>query len=159
MPVTRAVCTPAEIMVERFGPTTNGTTYITLFNPGANAQLANLRIESRVVADPAKVVATELLSTNRLPFAAGGWAVTVGAESVAVVRIEAGPKFSRITQAPPGQARLTIEAPADLEHVLEISSNLSNWVPTRTNAPQSAPFTKEETLSAEDPEGYFRLRW
>jgi len=159
MPVTRAVCTPAEIMVERFGPTTNGTTYITLFNPGANAQLANLRIESSVVADPAKIVTTELLSTNRLPLAAGGWAVTVGAESVAVVRIEAGPKFSRITQAPPGQVRLTIEAPADLEHVLEISSNLSNWVPTRTNAPQSAPFTKEETLSAEDPAGYFRLRW
>jgi hypothetical protein len=159
MPVTRAVCTPAEIMVERFGPTTNGTTYITLFNLSANAQLANLRLESGVVGDPAKAVATELLSTNRLPFAAGAWAVTVGAESVALVRIEAGPKFARIEPAPAGQLRLTIEAPADLEHVLETSSNLASWAPVRTNPPQSGPFTKEETLSATDPEGYFRLRW
>jgi hypothetical protein len=146
-------------MVERFGPTTNGTTYITLFNLSANAQLANLRLESGVVGDPAKAVATELLSTNRLPFAAGAWAVTVGAESVALVRIEAGPKFARIEPAPAGQLRLTIEAPADLEHVLETSSNLASWAPVRTNPPQSGPFTKEETLSATDPEGYFRLRW
>ena len=100
-----------------------------------------------------------MLSTNRLPYDAGGWALTVGAESVAVVRIEAGPKLRRITPAPAGQLRLTIEAPADLEHVLEVSSNLSNWVATRTNPPQSVPFTKEETLSAGDPEGYYRLRW
>ena len=109
--------------------------------------------------DPSKAVATELLSTNRLPFAAGGWAVTVGAESVVLVRIEAGPKFARIEPAPAGQLRLTIEAPADLEHVLETSSNLASWAPIKTNPPQSDPFTKEETLSAEDPEGYFRLRW
>jgi hypothetical protein len=76
-----------------------------------------------------------------------------------VVRVEAGPKFTRIEPAPAGQLRLTIEAPADLEHVLEASSNLSNWASIRTNPPQSAPFTKEETLSADDPEGYFRLRW
>jgi len=159
MPATRAVCSPAQILVERFGPSTNGTTYFTLFNPSTNAQVASLRVEPGVAGDPAKAVATELLSTNRLPFAAGGWTVAVGAESVAVVRVEAGPKFTRIESIPPGQVRLTIAAPADLEHVLETSSNLLSWVPIRTNPPQATSFTKEETVSAVDPEAHFHLRW
>ncbi len=159
MPVTRATCTPAGIMVERFGATTNGTVYFTLFNPATSAQTATLQLEPGVAGDPSKAIAMELLSTSRLPLATNGWTVTLGAESVAVVRVEAGPKLSRINQEPSSQIQLTIEAPADLEHVLETSSNLSVWVPVRTNPPQSTAFTKEETLPAAEAEGYFRLRW
>jgi len=34
-----------------------------------------------------------------------------------------------------------------------------SWVPIRTNPPQATSFTKEETVSAVDPEAHFHLRW
>jgi len=158
-PVSRALCTPDHIIMERFGSLTNGTIYLTLYNTNATSAVGKLQLEPGLVGDPAKAIAIELLSTNRLPFASGGWTFTLAGESVAVVRIEPGPRFTRIHSDSPGLVRVNIEGPADLESILERSNNLFTWLPIRTNLPQPGPVAIEESIPSTDPAAFYRLRW
>jgi len=90
-PVTEAVCEPAAILVERFGPVADGTVYYTLLNDGGTPVEGWLRPVAGAFPDPARVIATEFLSGERLAWSGQGWRVVMGAGASAVVGVERAP--------------------------------------------------------------------
>jgi len=158
-PVTLATSDNPHLFVERFGPNSGGMTYFTLLNDTAQPQTGALRWSP--AADPGSpaVIATELISGERLSLEDGGWPIAAAPGATAVVRIEPGPRFLRAEATPAGQLGLTIETPAGLPQVLESSTDLNAWWAVETITPATSPFTLAVALADDEPERYFRLRW
>ncbi len=90
-PVTGAAFDPPQVLVERFGPGPDGVTYLTLRNDSANPQDGLLTLVEPSATGLSHGAATELVSGERLARRRGGWAVGIGADATAVVRIAPGP--------------------------------------------------------------------
>jgi hypothetical protein len=158
-PVTAATCAPAEILLERFGPDTNGTLLFTVFNPTTNTQAVTVLPQAELGIQPANAIATELLSAQRLTLTNGGWSLNLNPESAAVLQLQAGPRFTRIRLVSAQVVGLAIASPAGVELVLQSSGDLVSWTPILTNAPQAAPYAREEWVPAGSAKQFFRLRW
>jgi hypothetical protein len=157
-PVTEAVCDNSTVLVERFGPAADGTTFYTLFNDATTGVRTTLRLTGEQPDASASLRATELLSGQRLPWTGQGWAVAVDPQSAALVRIETPSRFRSIKLDPRGGVRLTVEAPLGLAQVLESSSNLDNWIPLATNTIHTVPMELADRLRAAERQAFYRLR-
>ena len=79
-------------------------------------------------------------------------------DAVALVCVEPGPRFTQVEAVPPGKLRLTVEAPAGLDQVLEASTDLHDWLAVDTLRPGPSPFVVE-LAAPSTPVQFFRLRW
>jgi hypothetical protein len=158
-PLTGAVCDNPQIFIERFGPTTNGVTFLTFLNDTAKPQAGRVRLVRRDAGVPDQPVVTELLSGSRVAPSDGGWPVSLAPGATAVLRFEAGPRFVGVEAGPNRALHLTIETPAGLAQVLEFSTNLRDWLTLETNSPGQSPYSI--TLAQREDSGahFFRLRW
>jgi hypothetical protein len=157
-PVTAAACDNPAIWVERFGADSAGVRYYTLYTDAPQAQSGVLSED--VAAGPAtNAVATELLSGALLPRSGGGWKVQVASQSVAVVRVEPGPRFRSAELAPGQQVRLAIESPLRLTQILEAAPDFTAWQPILTNTPLESPFAVSLPWSAASRAQFYRLRF
>jgi hypothetical protein len=158
-PVTDATCDIASVLVERFGPTPEGTSYYTLFNDGLGYARGVFTLTSEPIAPQSSRRATELLSGQQLPWTGRGWAFAVDSQSVAVVRIDPPARFLRVEVDPERHLRLTVEAALGSEQVLEGSTNLHDWTSVRTNLISAVPMELLGEILADGAREYFRLRF
>lgn len=110
-PVTGAVCDRQEVMVERFGPAADGTTYFTLLNESTNATTACLTLAGRSPEEQDRFAATELLSNEWLTRATNGWPVHLAPGGTAVLRLQPPARFSGATVESTGRFRMIVQAP------------------------------------------------
>ncbi len=157
-PVTTATCDNPEIWVERFGPDPKGVRYYTLYSESARAE-SGVLTEQLEGGAGTNAVATELLSGTALPRAGGGWRVELSPQSVAVARVEPGPRFRSARRASADRVQLSIESPLQLSQVLESAPDLEAWQPRQTNAPTESPYAVDVPWSSEGRTEFFRLRY
>jgi hypothetical protein len=158
-PMTGATCDNPQILMERFGPGTNGVTYLTALNGTAKTQSGVIRIETVGGGETKLAVVTELLSGQRVSRVDGGWPVSLSAGATAVLRVEPGPRFVRTEVSPTRQLQLTIQSPAGLLQVLESSANLHDWLAVETNTPAASPYSVSLAMLDREQTQFVRLRW
>jgi hypothetical protein len=157
-PVTEATCDAPLVLLERFGPTEDGTTYYTLFNDGSGYARGTLTLTREPPESQASLRATELLGGQQLPWIGQGWAFALEAQSAAVVRIDAPARFRAFELDFEGRLRLTVAAPLGTEQVLESSTNLDDWKTLSTHLIEAVPMElPSRTLTSESRE-FYRLR-
>lgn len=82
-PVTLARTDTAGILLERFGPSPSGETFITVFNDGSERQTARVQLDASLGA----TTATELLSGQALALTDGAFEVTLDPEACVAVML------------------------------------------------------------------------
>ena len=157
-PVTDATTDAASVLVERFGPTTQGTTYYTLFNDGTGYVRGTLSLTSESIETQAAWTATELLSDQRLSWNGRGWAYSVEPQSTVVVRLDTPARFSRVEVDSTGRLRLTVEAFLRSEQEIEVSTDLRQWKLLATNTIDAVPMEWPGEIMASGAREFYRLR-
>jgi hypothetical protein len=157
-PVTEATCDDASVLVERFGPTEDGTTYYTLFNDGIGYARSVLTLTREPLEMQASLRATELVGGQQLPWTGQGWAFALEAQSAAVVRIDALARFRSAEIDFEGRLRLTVAAPLGTEQVLETSTNLNDWRTLSTHIIEAVPMELSDRILALESREFYRLR-
>jgi hypothetical protein len=157
-PITDATCDRASVLVERFGPTGDGTTFYTLFNDGTTQVSGHLRLTAESLENQARAIGTDLLNGNRLPWTESGWPITLGPQSAGAIRLQPPPRFQTVT-VEAGRVRLTVEAPLESAQILEASANLRDWRPRSTNVIRALPSVLVDDVAAGGEPRFYRLRW
>jgi hypothetical protein len=155
-PVTRAGCDNTNLLVERFGPAADGADYFTVFNDSANAQTTRL---SASLADPqTQRAAFEMLSGARLAPDSAGWYLRLEPQACVAIKVLPQAKFLKATRDPAGALRFSVLAPLGSAQTLEVSDNLTSWLPVSTNAIVEQP---QDWLvpAPENAAQFYRLRW
>ena len=158
-PVTDARCDNPNVDVERYGPTAEGVTFLTLWNATAQTQTGRLRWLGQQAPATAPGPATELLGGTPLTRTDSGWEIEVAAGRVALVRVEPGPRFVQAESTSQGRLRLTIASPPGFTQVLEASGDLREWSAVEAHTPAAGLFTVEVARVANVAGQFFRLRW
>ena len=145
-------------MVERFGPTEDGTTYYTLFNDGIGYARGALTLTRESLETQSSLRAMELLGGQQLPWTGQGWAFALEAQSAAVIRIDAPARFRSVEIEFEGRLRLTVAAPLGTEQVLESSTNLDDWRTLSSHFIEAVPMELPSRLLTSELREFYRLR-
>ncbi len=86
-PTIKAMVSNPQMRVERFGPDTAGTMYLTVFNTSTQAQTATLSWPANATPSTTDMEADELVSATTLPGHTNAWTLTVQPESTAVLKL------------------------------------------------------------------------
>jgi hypothetical protein len=92
-PLTYATTDNSNILVERFGPDTNGVMYFTLFNGTSQPQTGNVKLDAAIGADNSQPP-LELISNQPTNWLNSSWNWTLPSQSAAVFRVRASVKPS-----------------------------------------------------------------
>ena len=157
-PVTEATSSATSVLMERFGPATDGAIYYTLFNDGTTRASGTLSLTRETFEAQASMSATELVGVERLSWTGEGWAFALDAQSTAVVRIETPARFHEVEIDSERRVRLTVEAPLGTEQVLESSLDFHTWASLTTNLIHTVPMELPDDIRAAQPQEFFRLR-
>jgi hypothetical protein len=157
-PVTGAVYGDASVLVEKFGPNANGTTYYTLFNEGSERSSAVFQLTSGSTEDQARLAVTELLKGRTPAWTGEGWFIDIEPDAVVVVRMEPAARFRSVAVDFEGRLRLTVAAPVGSTQVLETSTNLGHWESLSTNSMDTVPMELPDRIVASELREYYRLR-
>jgi hypothetical protein len=157
-PVTEAVCDNSKVMVERFGPTSDGTVFYTLFNDSTAKQTVTLRETGRAGGSSSSRTAVELLSNKALRSDGAGWPVEIAAQGVAVIRVRPATRFTRVVIDGGGSLFLEAEAPTGTTQVLEVSPDFATWTPLLTNVISSSPCAWLDRGITGKVQRFYRLR-
>ncbi len=157
-PVTDAKCDVASVLVERFGPIANGTTYYTLFNDGMTPAHGALSRTREPLEQQAAMKATDLLTRQPVPWTGQGWAFNLDPQSATVVRIVPVARFRGVEIDPQGRVQLTVDAALGSEQVLEVSTDCRTWNSMATNVVQTSPMSWPDEILAAAAREFYRLR-
>lgn len=158
-PITLGTCNHTNILVERFGPVPDGTVYFTLFNDSATAQTTTFSTSLDPAGTATRRAAIDLLSGLRLEPTGAGWQVQLPAQAGTAIKVLPPAKFTGTALTPAGTVELTIDAPLGSAQVLEVSNNLTAWVPLRTNTIETRPAVwLDDAVPGHTPR-FYRLRW
>ena len=157
-PVTDAAFSDASVLVEKFGPTADGTRYYTLFNDGNDRGRGLLALSSEPLEAQAHQAATELVSGLELRWNGLGWPIEIEAGAAAVVRIDPRARFDSAAVDSQGRVRLTVVAPLGTEQVLESSTNLGQWRVLSTNTISALPMELSDQIHTSEVREFYRLR-
>lgn len=158
-PVTQAACDNTNILVERFGPSLDGTVYFTLFNDSTVQQTTRLTATLDSIGVGTQLAAVEMLSGTTLPVTQNGWQLQVAAQACAALKVPAPPRFTGASRTPSGIVQLNIQAPVGSVQVLEVSDNLVAWTALGTNTIAALPFTWSDPSAQTRSSRFYRLRW
>ncbi len=158
-PVTLGTCNNTNILVERFGPTSDGTVYFTLFNDSAANQTTTLSTTLDPAGTATRRAAVDLLSGVRLEPSGTGWNVQLTPQASTAIKVLPPAKFTGASLSPAGTVQLTVDAPLGSAQVLEVSNNLLAWLPLGTNTIETRPVVWLDDSAGNDSPRFYRLRW
>jgi hypothetical protein len=84
-PLTYAACDNSRILVERFGPQTDGAAFLTLLNDTGERQSGTVTVDLNALGMEQAVPVRELVSGNAATPSGRGWKVSLGPQQVEVI--------------------------------------------------------------------------
>jgi hypothetical protein len=157
-PVTLASVDNSNLLIERFGPSPDGTVYFTLMNESAMLQTAHLSLSNSSAVSWVGRGAIELLSGDRLAPSDNGWSISLAPQATAVVMAPPAPQFLPTRLGPDGMVRLSWNVSEGTVQVLESSTDLTTWSAVDTNLTSTQPGSWLANPAA-SPNRFYRLRW
>jgi hypothetical protein len=86
-PIPHATCDNPSVLVERFGPTRDGSIYFTFLNDTAQAQTGNVRVDAKALMSPPGRAPEPLLGA--VPVGNGpSWSIELGSQRAAAWRLQ-----------------------------------------------------------------------
>ncbi|MCL4176387.1 MAG: hypothetical protein KJ072_01375 [Verrucomicrobia bacterium] len=157
-PVTGATNSAPSVLIEKYGPAEDGTTYYTLFNDGTGYARGTFTLTDEPIETQTLLSTTELLGNQKLLWTGTGWAFALEPQSVAVVRLDVPALFRRVELDPSGRLRLQAAAAVGSAHALESSTDLNSWATHSTIAFQTSPMDLPIDITTTQPQEFYRLR-